>query len=56
MDFEVPRFGIKVDFFNAGIGGRHKVQASERNREYGIENQLGALNAGFMNPLRIIAL
>ena len=49
---EVHGLGVKVDFFDFGVGSHHGVRAPERDREHSIRDQLSALNVGFMERLR----
>ncbi|MCE0938738.1 hypothetical protein LU667_17290, partial [Pseudomonas kurunegalensis] len=49
---EVHRLGVKVDFFDFGVGTHHGVQAPERNQEHSIGDRLSALNVGFMERLQ----
>ncbi|MFT2189218.1 hypothetical protein, partial [Pseudomonas putida] len=38
-------------FFDFGVGSHHGRRAPERNREHSIEDQVSALNVGFMERL-----
>ncbi|WP_273627601.1 hypothetical protein, partial [Pseudomonas aeruginosa] len=43
---------VEVHFFDFGVGSHHGRRAPERNREHSIEDQVSALNVGFMERLR----
>lgn len=49
---EVDWLGVKVDFFDFGVGTHHAVRAPDRNREHSTGDQLSALNVGFKERLQ----
>ncbi|PKI20006.1 hypothetical protein CXB65_18880, partial [Pseudomonas monteilii] len=46
----------EVDFFDFAVGAHHAGLAPEGNREHSIGHQVSALNVGFMEHLRSLAV
>jgi hypothetical protein len=49
---EVERLRVEVHIFDFGVGTHHGVLAPESDREHSIQNQMAALNVGFVDRLR----